>query len=160
MEQDQGQQSSARSNYCETLPPKHRILQHWRESQTASDTGADSSTDHKEAAVAREVQQPALHELKPSLPSVLAYSSLKRTEREQQVDETLEDVNQGELFQDDPLKRGQKCLKLAHSKIQGLAEPRKPRIGPGFQAVIPPWTGPPAPKPQPQPPKQEAGADH
>jgi hypothetical protein len=37
------------------------------------------------------------------------------------------------------LRRGAKALRLSTSKIQGRAEPRKPRIGPQFQAFVPPW---------------------
>ncbi|KAG2445269.1 hypothetical protein HYH02_008736 [Chlamydomonas schloesseri] len=39
------------------------------------------------------------------------------------------------------LRRGQKATRLSTSKIQGRAEPRKPRIGPQYQAVVPPWLG-------------------
>ena len=47
----------------------------------------------------------------------------------------------------DPLRRGPKQQRLLVSKIQGLAEPRKPRIGPQYQAVVPQW-----PSPDPPPP--------
>lgn len=39
----------------------------------------------------------------------------------------------------DPLHWGSKALRLSVSKIQGRAEPRKPRIGPQYQACVPPW---------------------
>ncbi len=39
----------------------------------------------------------------------------------------------------DVLHRGLKAVRLTTSKIQGRAEPRKPRIGPQYQAVVPPW---------------------
>ncbi len=39
------------------------------------------------------------------------------------------------------LRRGHKTTRLSVSKIQGRAEPRKPRIGPQYQAIVPPWLG-------------------
>ncbi|GLC76309.1 hypothetical protein PLESTF_001765100 [Pleodorina starrii] len=39
----------------------------------------------------------------------------------------------------DPLHRGAKAVRLSTSKIQGRAEPRRPRIGPQYQAFVPPW---------------------
>lgn len=47
-------------------------------------------------------------------------------------------------------KQGQKQVKLSTSKIDGVAHPRRPRIGPEFQAVVPEW-------PQHQPTQKPAG---
>lgn len=47
-----------------------------------------------------------------------------------------EDQLDGEV---DVLHRGLKAVRLTTSKIQGRAEPRRPRIGPQYQAVVPPW---------------------
>lgn len=46
-------------------------------------------------------------------------------------------------FGERPLTRDAKQVKVTTSKIQGTAQPRKPRIGADFQALVPEWTGPP-----------------
>lgn len=40
------------------------------------------------------------------------------------------------------VKPGPKLVKYSTSKIGGVANPRRPRIGPAYQAVIPDWVGP------------------
>lgn len=49
------------------------------------------------------------------------------------------------LFGEYPLYRDAKQTKITTSLIQGTAQPRKPRIGAEFQAIVPEWK-PPAPK--------------
>lgn len=39
-------------------------------------------------------------------------------------------------------KQSPKLVRYTTSKIAGVANPRRPRIGPEYQAVIPDWTGP------------------
>jgi len=38
-----------------------------------------------------------------------------------------------------------KHLRITDSCIHGIAQPHKPRVGVEYQAVVPPWQGPPAP---------------
>lgn len=39
-------------------------------------------------------------------------------------------------------KHSPKLVKYTTSKISGVANPRRPRVGPEYQAIIPEWTGP------------------
>lgn len=62
---------------------------------------------------------------------------------------------EGEELLGAPPRPGGKQLKLSTSKILGVAQPRRPRVGPEFQAVVPEWpaaapcAGRSAPPPQP-----------
>lgn len=58
---------------------------------------------------------------------------------------------------DDGAERSAKALRITTSKILGTAQPRKPRIGPEFQAAIPPLPVHGAPAPRAPPPQQQEG---
>jgi hypothetical protein len=48
-------------------------------------------------------------------------------------------------LEDDGREKAAKALRITTSKILGTAQPRKPRIGPGFQAELPPLPAGPNP---------------
>ncbi|KIZ00180.1 hypothetical protein MNEG_7785 [Monoraphidium neglectum] len=53
-------------------------------------------------------------------------------------------------LEDEGAEKQAKSLRITTSKILGTAQPRKPRIGPEFQAAIPPVPQAPPPRTRPQ----------
>lgn len=158
MEQDQALKGQANHQPPTGLPPKHRILQDWRDSGRG-ETGpqSDSATvdlrsgagETKNSSEVPAGTNPALRTASTSTTG--QQSPLKRPLAARDDDALgSEDIDEeeeedGELIPCEPLQKGLKHQKqLALSKIQGTAVPRKPRVGPQYQALVPPWPRPPA----------------
>ncbi|PNW82123.1 hypothetical protein CHLRE_06g274994v5 [Chlamydomonas reinhardtii] len=107
-------------------PQPSRSSKHPRDSPPAAALGASDDTDAQAAA-----------------PGAVPQDRERGRDRDglgQDDDDDDEEEEDGDEDGLGVLRRGPKATRLSVSKIQGRAEPRKPRIGPQYQAVVPPWT--------------------